>query len=332
MENNPICPVCKSNIWETMGSREYRKSDLSALPRYAKARYEVLFDVWTQGSDNVKFSSILCTNCGFLMHNPRATREDIDRKYIYLNNHHSSKTEATELLQSDNVRSRKLYGLTSAFTKGKVAEVLDFGGGNGRLLSSFLKYGHKCSIIDYITDTLPGIRHIGNTIDEIPEFTKFDLIICNHVLEHLAEPKETVEKLARHLAKDGVLYIEVPLEIWKTVPLPLEPVTHINFFSPASMKALLQLAGMHIIDCSECTFTSPIGEIGLAVRALSRRADYNDKNIDFLENADASKDFIKPNIYRRLRHLLRNPHYYLQEIKRWGKANIPFFWRFIKFP
>ncbi len=331
MDTDIPCPVCYYKNWEIVGSRIYKKRRTSHLTEYHKIRYEVLFNVWEKNREEVEFSSILCRQCGFVAFLPRPTKEDIDRKYLYLSDHTSAKDELTVALPSDNLRSSELYEYMASSLKEKSANILDFGGGNGRLMPAFVREGHACYVVDYIDDALPGVEHLGSTIDDIPNDRLFDLIICSHVMEHLVEPRNIVAQLVRHLGQDGILYVEVPLEIWNEVPLPIEPVTHINFFTPQSMRALLELSGLDVMSCLEGMYTTEQGGRAFAIRAVARRAeDKHDASPDYQRNAAEAKALINPSISVKARRFLKYPDYRRKVNKRWAEAHLPrtFFWRF----
>lgn len=53
--------------------------------------------------------------------------------------------------------------------------------------------------------------HIYSPLHEIPKPDGFfDVIICNAVLEHVANPEEIMEEFARVLRDDGILYLGLP--------------------------------------------------------------------------------------------------------------------------
>lgn len=177
---------------------------------------------------------------------------------------------------------------------------------------------------------MPGVEHLGCTVDDIPNDRVFNLIVCSHVLEHLAEPREIVEKLAKHLKPEGVMYVELPLEIWNEVPLPVEPVTHINFFTPQSTRALMSLSGLNVMSCLEDMYTTEQGGRAFAIRAVARRAEKkSDASADLHRNADAVRKLVNPLIFVQAKRFLKFPDYRRQACKRWAQARLPrtFFWR-----
>ena len=88
------------------------------------------------------------------------------------------------------------------------------------------------------------MSYAGSNLKDLSGQVAFDLVICSHVLEHLANPLDTLKELIGAVKSDGFIYIEVPNEIWGTPPPSIDPVTHINFFSPDSLRVLMERAAL----------------------------------------------------------------------------------------
>lgn len=117
------------------------------------------------------------------------------------------------------------------------------------MMQAFRDLGMDCYLVDYNLNSIPGTKKIADTIDGIPKGESFDLIICSHVMEHVAQPLDVTKKLASHLSESGSIFIEVPMEVWKKPPLHREPVTHVNFFTRSSAQNLLVRAGLKSVVC-----------------------------------------------------------------------------------
>src|SRR5690606_21766224 len=149
----------------------------------------------------------------------------------------------------------------------------DFGGAQGAILEYFVRQGMDCHVVDYGCRTpLSGIHYRGPDLQGVGE--EYDLAICNHVLEHVADPIRELQAVRSVLAPGGVLFVEVPLELWnKKHPRPPEPVTHINWFSVPSLRHCLGAAGFDVLRVHYASFRTYSGERGLAVRAVARKAN-----------------------------------------------------------
>ena len=253
---NPTCAACGAKDWEILGKLQYTRDTVHKTP-YLKVRQEVLFECWFPGTSNVSLHPILCKQCGFLCYKPRPESEDIANKYAYITQHESGAGEFSATKQSDVPRSRALYSYLHKLLKPGANSILDYGGGNGRLLGDFVGAGHRCETMDLVAETVEGVIYAGSHPSELQNRPSYDLIICSHVLEHLADPLSMLTELRQHVGESGLIYVEVPSEIWNRVPLGPDPVTHINFFTTDSLSALLANAGLDIVCCHYDTFISP---------------------------------------------------------------------------
>lgn len=73
----------------------------------------------------------------------------------------------------------------------------------------------ECIGMDYypvdINPDFPGIRDVVDITDIPYEDAYFDVIICSHVIEHIANEQKALSELYRVLKDDGVAYINVPI-------------------------------------------------------------------------------------------------------------------------
>jgi 2-polyprenyl-3-methyl-5-hydroxy-6-metoxy-1,4-benzoquinol methylase len=254
------CPACaRHDNWEKITSYVYSRSEAVARPvggwsDYVRLRRQILFDVWCPEDDVVTLESIMCCACGFVCYTPRPTQSNVDAKYRFL-----QKTERTiggqrperRARAADQRRAERVFNTVTRHTSDGRLRVLDFGGGNGKLLQPFVEAGHLCVLVDYNVEPLPGIQKVGDTLDDVPEGDDYDVIICSHVLEHLAEPAQTVRRLAKHLSSRGVIYGEVPLGIWKDIGIASDPVTHVNFFNKNSFENLFGCQGLDVLEATQ---------------------------------------------------------------------------------
>jgi 2-polyprenyl-3-methyl-5-hydroxy-6-metoxy-1,4-benzoquinol methylase len=102
-----------------------------------------------------------------------------------------------------------------------------------------------------------GLTVIDGSIEsaELPT-AAFDMVHLSHVLEHLLDPLNALRKIRTLLSPGGMVAIEVPNEL-DNLHVRLKrllgsdaayPVrcTHITFFTPATLRQMLQRAGYHV--------------------------------------------------------------------------------------
>lgn len=145
--------------------------------------------------------------------------------------------------------------------KGK--KVLDIGCGYGEILSCFKKTGSKVMGIE-ASATAAGI---GKKIFSIPiepvlleEFnpkSKFDIIWCSHVLEHIADPNSFLQKIKVLLKTNGHLYLEVPNILKPSGGFSLDMFLyeeHLQTFSVYNLYLILKKHGFRTVACSDSGF------------------------------------------------------------------------------
>jgi SAM-dependent methyltransferase len=155
----------------------------------------------------------------------------------------------------------------------KESTILGFGGAKGSILEEFVRRGIDCHVVDYgERNPLPGILYRKLNLNGILE--EYDIAICNHVFEHVADPVSEFLDIRRSLVEDGLLFVEVPFELWrKKDPKPREPVTHINWFSVRSVRRVLEQSRFDVFDLYYSSFRGYNGKKALAVRALARKIE-----------------------------------------------------------
>jgi SAM-dependent methyltransferase len=283
------CPVCTQDAWEPIEEFAYERagSGRSLLPfitrigqraafiarliwrprprtrivrsspvsAYQRLRHAVLFDAWFPGQEEVRLSTIACRSCGFACYSPRPEECDIARKYEFLKGKEPDQggqaNYGRRARRLDTVRARRVFDLCARFAGGVRLDVLDYGGGNGKLLQPFVETGHRCAIIDYNDTPIPGVLKLGNTLEESKHTGLFDVVICSHVLEHVGDPARLLSNLRTIIRPGGVLYVEVPQEIWAGIRIDADPVTHVNFFSRCSLARLLARQGYEALESAQ---------------------------------------------------------------------------------
>lgn len=279
------CPVCNSVEWEAvetfcydkqnhtnthvdkMSRRLYKLRKIArvvfrAAPQtkpisypflnfYDRGQQEVLFNVWFPRQDTVTLKSQYCRICGFACYTPRPTEEDSKAFYAYIRSKNKQKKKPNRnklpTLQ-DTKRAQRIYTLTSQYVRKTKLSVLDYGGGNGQMLLPFMDAKHDCYLVDYMNFQIPGIRKIADDLASMSTDRLYDIVICSHVLEHMTDPVALLKGLKEHLSDDGIIYAEVPLELRCGFPIESNPITHCNFFAPASLHNLFDQAGYRVIS------------------------------------------------------------------------------------
>jgi SAM-dependent methyltransferase len=325
------CPICKKNHWKPIETYSYSKEDkkkykytkytsalrkfklivralLIAKPRrhiisyrslssYQKLRREVIFNVWFKNKTEIELKSIFCTTCGFTCYTPRPEDKDIAEKYEYLNQYKPVQGDQTihdsYVKKMDRKRAARIYEQCAKYFTNEQLDILDYGGGDGKILIPFQDNHHKCHIIDYYNRPIEGMLKLGDDINNCQIEKKFDVIICSHVLEHVSDISGLIRKLKELLKPDGVIYAEVPQEIWAGLRIEADPVTHINFFTTNSFVNLFLSNGFNILDKHQGIYNYG----ALYIRAIWIVAQNNKENTASLLPSDTEAMLYPSRLY-----------------------------------
>lgn len=196
-------------------------------------------------------NSMICLNCYHLFLDMRFNEKEMDNLYKDYRDE-----EYTELRDSyepgykyKNESLGKGYNYTSkveSFISKHLSEnpyILDYGGGSG-INTPFKSLSKKIELFDISNKYLA------------PKRSRYDLIVCANVLEHVPFPIETLKKIALFMDDKSILYIELPYEILIKNNVYLEGThrqkkywhEHINFFNEKSIGELLDVINFKVID------------------------------------------------------------------------------------
>jgi len=133
--------------------------------------------------------------------------------------------------------------------------MLDIGFGSG----SFLAYMHARGWTVHGCDASPsaceqaarrwGIPTDCGDVDSLPEEARYDLVVTNHVLEHVQEPQRMLEAIRRRMKPGGQLHIAVPnVACWEarlTGWTGYQPY-HLTYFSRETLSRIVNDAGFRV--------------------------------------------------------------------------------------
>jgi SAM-dependent methyltransferase len=165
----------------------------------------------------------ICRACGLIQTNPRMNQRsyadfyDSDYRQLYLGTAGPSAPYVENRAVYGEQIYRFLYGPDGVASEpeGELS-VLEVGCGGGGILKYFRDRGHREYGVDLGSEYVEFSRrefglnlHIG-TIDDVPATVHADVVIYSHVLEHILDLSHEIREIARVLAPDGLVYVEVP--------------------------------------------------------------------------------------------------------------------------
>jgi len=233
-----------------------------------------------------EFEYFECSNCGCLQIIQLPNNIE---KYYPSNYHTFIKRKSDNFIYQFLKKRRERYSLLKKGCIGKVVNmiypssfldmishiginfntrILDVGCGAGNFLYSLNHIGFQnlTGIDPFIErDVVDGnVRIHKNTIHELSNNHKFDLIILNHSLEHVPDQLETLMKISKILSEGGVCFIRMPVKtnsIWNYYNVnwvQLDAPRHFFIHTLKSFELLVEKSGLFlqkvIFDSDEFMF------------------------------------------------------------------------------
>lgn len=161
---------------------------------------------------------------------------------------------------------------------GLAGSLLEIGVGSG----SFLAYAQArgfvplgCDLSAAIcrrVERSTGIRMHCGPLESLPDQERFDVVVMNHVLEHVSDPRTLLKAARARLKPGGVLHLAVPnVAAWEA-RLPgwnsYEPY-HLLYFTPRTLRAAAEQGGFEILEVN--THESFSGWFLAVLRTLLRK-------------------------------------------------------------
>jgi hypothetical protein len=212
-------------------------------------------------------NSLWCADCGLLFLDIRFSDREMDG--IYRDYRGPDYTRLREHYEPGYaLRNRQLDEGVSyiadveAFLRplvGDAPRVLDWGGDTGKN-TPFRGKAAVCDVYD-ISDK-PLVAGARRVTEDMARGSRYDLVVCSNVLEHIPYPADTLEAIGAAMDDDAVLYIEVPFEE-AVRTAPVQPQLrkkhwheHINFFSESSLHKLAAGCGLQVVASAQLFVTT----------------------------------------------------------------------------
>lgn len=257
-----------------------------------------------------RFPLARCERCGLLYQNPRVRRDQLDRMYPAGYPPHARDPDLGRVLRTRSPAVRWVLArglgyahldtsdvgpgdrLRARLWRRKVAKnfppwvgrgrLLDVGCATGRFLQQMASVGWRVSGIELDPEAAAKARTVtpdvvvGDPAEVGLPSASFDLVTAFHVVEHLPDPARALRNMLAWLAPGGLMIVEVPNvggwggalfgRHWSGLDFP----RHLIHFTPATMQALVEQCGGHVVDAWH--WSKPRWIIRSARFALAARA------------------------------------------------------------
>jgi SAM-dependent methyltransferase len=151
----------------------------------------------------------------------------------------------------------KLYELIGKTNLNTESRILDWGCGDGSLLTDFKYMGFKelLGVDPYVKSRkIQNLKILNKSITDLPDNIKFDLIISTHSFEHIYNQLESLKKISSILSKNGNLILSMPIKndyIWNLYGrnwVQIDAPRHLFIHTLDSFRILLKNSNLKIKD------------------------------------------------------------------------------------
>ena len=221
-----------------------------------------------------------CQQCGLTFTSPRVAESEL--LHFYPSNYHVYQRDAPIRANAVGALLRRLAMVPYTMRFGNPdwrvepfgnRRFLDVGCGAGELLKRIGEAGWHCSGIDISPTAVAAARRtvptaaveVG-TLTTFKADSPFSLISLQHVLEHLPEPRESLERCRALLEPGGLLVVGVPnidsveARVFGRGWIGLDIPRHLTHFTPSTLTRFVERSGFEVLRLRPAMFASSLSE------------------------------------------------------------------------
>jgi SAM-dependent methyltransferase len=212
---------------------------------------------------------LICEACGLVRLSPRWREERYRRFYIteYRSLYNPStlpKLEYARAIAAAPATRERVEWVTTVWRQrsGKgSARIVEIGAGGGWNLAGLprdwerIGYDLDDAYLAVGREAFGLDMRRGLALDALPELANADIVLLSHVVEHLADPSETLRAIGKAMRSDGLALIEVP-GIFRIHRTNLDPRSYLQnahtfTFCAPTLRDVCERAGLEVLEVDE---------------------------------------------------------------------------------
>ena len=263
------CPICSGA--KTLVMKTGKEAELELWNRFDKTyfgdKFQLIFDVST-------IMLTYCQSCDHFFYSNEVSKQQLAAMYVAHAEHKQNRVTSNDT-KSTTFQSCML-GAIASLKQPSNCNLLDYGAGSGTWSDIADELGFN--VVSYEPHTKRTIKKKYCQTDDWKEVAdnKYDVVICNQVLEHLNDPVACLREMRTVCKNRAVLFSSTPninkvkkqslVETWpwdgKQMHL-MAPMQHLQGFSQNSLITAHKSAGFEI-DTRDFIRNSHFWKIGFA--------------------------------------------------------------------
>ena len=225
-----------------------------------------------------------CDDCGVVFSNPLPSVDDLHAFYSPSGEWRATRQKQPSTRDGAPASRGRSWSKPFNAIRGQLrvwapppgSKVLDFGCGEGKLLDAFQEHGWETWGIEPAVDTAFA-RH--GRLQAVPDGPTFDMVVANHVLEHVTDPLALLRRFAAASREGGYLFISVPrfdtLPIHRDYSYVINGRAHVMAYTSTCLQGLLARAGWTPVGSTEDRVPKGRGKTTCSrMRVIARRAEH----------------------------------------------------------
>jgi 2-polyprenyl-3-methyl-5-hydroxy-6-metoxy-1,4-benzoquinol methylase len=231
-----------------------------------------------------------CANCGMAWSSPLPSQQEVEAFYAGdsgwgdrpgLSAQRAATKDAQERTERKLAAKRAIYehesDLLLAELDREPGAVLDIGCGLGTWLDVLADRGWSTAGVEPNPTARATAARRHRMLDAPPEQPEFDLVLLQHVLEHLRDPLATMRQVAAATRPGGHVFVSVPdlgrVHVHRKVSYATSGV-HLFAHTVEGLRSLMALAGFELVrHLDDPAWDRDEARHGRHLKALGRRVE-----------------------------------------------------------
>jgi SAM-dependent methyltransferase len=203
-------------------------------------------------------NAIWCDDCGAVFSQMRPDADELARVYegyrgpdynrirtIFEPNYPKMSAAIDSDAEWKNRQNLSCAFLEDTVNPATIHRILDYGGDKGQYIPRIFSGSEK-----FVYD-ISGVGVVDGVqiVNDLAAVGQVDFVMASNILEHVSYPQEVMADILKACSPGAFVFIDVPQESPAETTV-LDFHEHINFFTPVSVRRLIERMGLNLLKVS----------------------------------------------------------------------------------